>query len=63
MIDTRKIHAMQDAIALLQDATNKVYNIEGQMWQLSYEVLEAIVSNLQIELSREETKQKEMSDA
>ena len=54
MTASQKVHAMQDAIALLQDATNQVYNIEGQVWQLSYEVLEAIISNLQVELSREE---------
>lgn len=54
MTTSQKVHAMQDAIALLQDATNQVYNIEGQVWQLSYEVLEAIISNLQVELSREE---------
>ncbi len=54
MTQTRT-HQMQDAIALLQDATNQVYNIEGQVWQLSYEVLEAIIANLQVELGKEQT--------
>jgi len=48
-------HQMQDAIALLQDATNQIYNIEGQVWQLSYELLEAIIANLQVELGKEQT--------
>lgn len=54
MTQTRT-HQMQDAIALLQDATNQVYNIEGQVWQLSHEVLEAIIANLQVELGKEQT--------
>jgi hypothetical protein len=43
---------MKHAIALLQHATDQVYNIEGQVWQLSYEVLEAIIANLRVELSK-----------
>lgn len=54
MTQTRT-HQMQDAIALLQDATNQIYNIEGQVWQLSYELLEAIIANLQVELGKEQT--------
>lgn len=52
MTQTRT-HQMQDAIALLQDATNQIYNIEGQVWQLSYELLEAIIANLKVELDKQ----------
>jgi hypothetical protein len=53
----QKIQNMHDAIALLQVATNQVYNIDGQVWQLSYEVLDAIVSNLKVELSKTQSEQ------
>ena len=38
-----------NALALLERATTAVYNIEGDRWQMAYEVLEALLSNLNIE--------------
>jgi hypothetical protein len=38
-----------EALALLEDATNQIYNIEGGRWQMAYDILEAILSNLKIE--------------
>jgi hypothetical protein len=37
------------AIATLNDAINQIYNIEGDRWQMAYDTLEAILSNLKIE--------------
>ena len=42
-------YAIREAIATLQDATNQVYNIEGDRWQMAYDTLEAIIDNLKIE--------------
>jgi hypothetical protein len=43
-----------EAIATLEDATNQIYNIEGDRWQMAYDVLEGLLSNLKIEVPREE---------
>jgi hypothetical protein len=37
------------AIATLNDAINQIYNIEGDRWQMAYDTLEAVLSNLKIE--------------
>ena len=39
----------QMAVALLNDAVNHIYNIEGDRWQMAYDTLEAILENLKIE--------------
>ena len=38
-----------EAIATLEDAVNQIYNIEGDRFQMAYDVLEAVLSNLKIE--------------
>ena len=42
-------YAIKEAIATLNDATNQIYNLEGARWQMAYDVLEALLSNLRIE--------------
>ena len=49
--DDRK-WAIKNAWATLQDATNQVYNIEGDRWQMAYDVLEALIANLEIEVDK-----------
>lgn len=41
-----------EALATLEAATTLVYNIEGDRWQMAYEVLEALLANLKIETPR-----------
>jgi hypothetical protein len=38
-----------EALATLNDAIRQIYNIEGDRWQMAYDTLEAVLSNLQIE--------------
>ena len=38
-----------EAIATLEDAVNQIFNIEGDRFQMAYDVLEAVLSNLKIE--------------
>lgn len=38
------------AVATLNDAINQIYNIEGDRWQMAYDVLEGVLSNLKIEV-------------
>jgi hypothetical protein len=38
-----------EALATLEDAIARIYNIEGDRWQMAYDTLEAILSNLKIE--------------
>ena len=40
------------ALATLNDAINQIYNIEGDRWQMAYDTLEAVLSNLKIEEPR-----------
>ena len=40
------------AIATLNDSINQIYNIEGDRWQMAYDTLEAVLSNLKIEEPR-----------
>ena len=42
-------YAKKMAIATLNDAVNQIYNIPGDRFQMAYDVLEAILSNLKIE--------------
>jgi hypothetical protein len=45
-----KDYKILEAIATLEDATNQIYNIEGDRFQMAYDMLEAILSNLKIEV-------------
>jgi len=45
-----KDYKVLEAIATLEDATNQIYNIEGDRFQMAYDMLEAILSNLKIEV-------------
>jgi hypothetical protein len=44
-----KDYKVLEAIATLEDATNQIYNIEGDRWQMAYDMLEALLTNLNIE--------------
>ena len=46
---TERDYKILEALALLEDATSQIYNIEGDRWQMAYDVLEALLSNLNIE--------------
>lgn len=39
--------AKQDALALLNDAATIIYSLEGDQYQMAYEILEAVIANLQ----------------
>ena len=43
------VYAKKMAIATLNDAVNQIYNIPGDRFQMAYDVLEAVRSNLKIE--------------
>jgi len=45
-------YRMKMAIATLNDAVNQIYNIPGDRWQMAYDTLEAVFSNLKIEEPR-----------
>ena len=47
---TEQDYAKKMALATLNDAINQIYNIEGDRWQMAYDVLEMLVSNLRIEV-------------
>lgn len=40
------------ALATLNDAINQIYNIEGDRWQMAYDVLEGVLGNLEIEVDK-----------
>ena len=46
---TERDYKILEALALLEDATSQIYNIEGDRFQMAYDMLEAILSNLNIE--------------
>jgi hypothetical protein len=46
------VYRKQMAVALLCDAVNHIYNIEGDRWQMAYDTLEAVLDNLKIEVDR-----------
>ena len=41
-----------EALATLEDGIARIYNIEGDRWQMAYDTLEAILGNLMIEKPR-----------
>jgi hypothetical protein len=46
------VYRKRMAVALLNDAINQIYNIEGDRWQMAYDVLEGVLGNLNIEVDR-----------
>jgi hypothetical protein len=44
-----KQEQIKEAINALELATTYIYNIEGDRWQMAHDVLEALLSNLNIE--------------
>ena len=46
---TEEQYKKLEAIALLEDATNQIYAIEGDRFRMAYDMLAAILSNLKIE--------------
>ncbi|MGI9141667.1 MAG: hypothetical protein ACR2IJ_00600 [Fluviibacter sp.] len=46
------VYRKRMAVALLNDAINHIYNIEGDRWQMAYDVLEGVMGNLNIEVDR-----------
>jgi hypothetical protein len=40
---------IKEAIEKLDEATTLIFNIEGARWQMAYDVLEALLSNLKTE--------------
>jgi hypothetical protein len=38
-----------EALATLEDAVARIYNIPGDRWQMAYDTLEAVLANLKIE--------------
>jgi hypothetical protein len=43
----------QEAVDALDRATTLIYNIAGDRWQMAYEVLEALIANLRVEVSNQ----------
>jgi hypothetical protein len=46
---TEQEYKIKEGLALLEDAINIIYNIPGDRFQMAYDVLEAVLSNLKIE--------------
>ena len=44
-----KQEQIKQAISLLDQATTLVYNIEGDTWQMAYDVLEVLLNTLKID--------------
>lgn len=44
-----KQQQIETAINQLDQATTLIFNIEGDKWQMAYDVLEALLSNLKTE--------------
>jgi len=40
---------IKEALEKLDEATTLIFNIEGARWQMAYDTLEALISNLKIE--------------
>lgn len=49
-----KQEQIQQALSTLEQATTHIYNIEGDRWQMAYDLLEALLSNLKIESTKGE---------
>jgi hypothetical protein len=50
ILEQDRMYQKQMAVATLNDAINQIYNIEGDRWQMAYDTLEAVLSNLKIEV-------------
>jgi hypothetical protein len=50
---TEQDYKIKEGLALLEDAINIIYNIPGDRFQMAYDVLEAVLSNLKIEEPRD----------
>jgi len=46
---TEQDYKKLEALATLNDAISQIYNIPGDRWQMAYDTLEAVLSNLKIE--------------
>ena len=46
---TEQDYKIKEGLALLEDAINIIYNTPGDRFQMAYDVLEAVLSNLKIE--------------
>ena len=46
---TDEQYKIKEGLALLEDAINIIYNIPGDRFQMAYDVLEAVLTNLKIE--------------
>jgi len=46
---TEQDYKKLEALATLNAAISQIYNIEGDRWQMAYDTLEAVLSNLNIE--------------
>jgi hypothetical protein len=40
---------IQEALERLNEVNTLIFNIEGDRWQMAYDVLESVLSNLMIE--------------
>jgi hypothetical protein len=49
---TEQDYKVLEALATLEDAIAQIYNIPGDRWQMAYDTLEAVLSNLKIEEPR-----------
>jgi hypothetical protein len=49
---TEQDYQKLEALATLEDAIARIYNIEGDRWQMAYDTLEAVLGNLNIEKPR-----------
>ena len=47
-----QVYEKKMALAILNDAINQIYNIEGDRWQMAYDTLEAVMDNLKIEVDK-----------
>jgi hypothetical protein len=48
-MDDRK-ERINEAVSALETATTLIYNISGDRWQIAYEVMEALIANLRVEV-------------
>ena len=46
---TDEQYKIKEGLALLEDAINIIFNIPGDRFQMAYDVLEVVLSNLKIE--------------
>lgn len=53
----------EEALALLSDSISIIYGIQGDRWQMAYEVLESVLANLQYEPNIEPTTVEEIENA